>query len=406
MYILFLVMLLFSAVRTEKGGVFYLGDAAILVFVFSELFVFSTRAILMRIRRTIWSLVTFPTIAVLLDFGNAVPLGDIGRGVGRNVIFSLSVIAGLIVIRSNGWNAWAWVVVCSLSGLPLGAFLYNPDSLSTFETFLKFGGGSGLAIACSMILARRQKRLAAVALFGLALVFFVGSFRGMAAMCASVSIGLFFFPLSTKKARLKSGVLAACIVVSIVIASFALPEFHLSSLLDDQVLTAQEASSRERSDLAVSGWANFLEHPLTGIGTWQHTRNYVSIIGSQEVIGIHSIFIQLACEYGVIGVIFVSLVITINIFIIYQVMLGNFAVSNFATAGLVWASAMIGYNTLFSPFSGDSRFIYGLLFSGILASFLEFRKTKLSGTLVETKGGRPWTMRGINGGLHQIHCDR
>jgi hypothetical protein len=387
-------MLLFSALRTEKGGVFYLGDAAILVFVFSGVLISSTRVLLKGIQRTVWILAAFPLLAVLLDFGNSIPLGDIGRGVGRNVIFSLSVVAGLIVIRSKGWDAWAWVVVCSFIGLPLGAFLYNPDSLSTFETFLKFGGGSGLTIALSILLARGQMRLAAVALVGGAFVFFVGSFRGMAAMCASVSIGFFFFPLSTAKARLKGGVFAACIVVSIVIASFAFPEFNLSSLLDTQVLTAQEASSMERSDLAVSGWAQFLEHPLTGIGTWQHTRNYVSIIGSQEVIGIHSIFIQLACEYGIVGISFVSSVIFINLWALYRLILGDFAVSNFARGGLVWASAMIGYNTLFSPFAGDSRFIYGIIFSGVLAILFEHRKAqpvsnfRSTGTRVSLDYGR------------------
>jgi O-antigen ligase len=197
----------------------------------------------------------------------------------------------------------------------------------------------------------------------------------MAAMCLCVSVGLFFFPLSTANDRLRGFVLAFCVLVAVVLTGIAFPGFNLSGLLDTRFLTMQETSSIERLDLATVGWAQVLEHPLTGIGTWQFARSYVSIIGKQELLGIHSIFVQFACEYGILGVIFVSLVVFINIWALYYLSLGGVVLSNFARSGLVWAFTMIGYNTIFSPFAGDARFQYGLLFSGILAILLKSRNT-------------------------------
>lgn len=372
MYAVFAIFLFFSGLRTEQGGIFYLGDAAVLAMFGWGFAKRDILAWLPKIMPVCFGLGFFVAAAVFLDLWNQVPYGDIGRGIGRNVIFAASVLGGLFVIRKHGLKAWAWLLFWLALGTPVCCYIATPDYTETIALFAKFGGGASLIIAASIFLARFDKRVSALVVATGAVFFFLYSFRGMTAMCIAAGAGAMTLPLKTAGDRFRF--LLALALVGALLGMWMLGSFELSSssLLGEVIHRTQERSSMSRADMASTAWSYFLENPFTGIGTWQHARNYTDILGEMESIGVHSVLIQLACEYGVIGLIVGTTVLVVTVFAVYRMTFTGTTDNDMVTIALIWSAVMVSYNFLFSPFNGDSRFYYGLMFSGLVAVLLGF----------------------------------
>jgi len=370
MYAVFALLLFLSGLRTGQGGIFYLGDAAALAMFGWGFAKRDISAWLPKIKRLTLGLGFFVVGALFLDLWNRVPYGDIGRGFGRNFIFSASVLGGLFVIRKHGLKAWAWLLFWMTLGFPVCAFIVTPEYTETIPLFAKFGGGASLMIAASIFLARFDKRVSALVVVAGAVFFFLSSFRGMTVMCVAAGAGAMTLPLKTAGDRFRF--LLALALVGALLGLWMLGSFELSlsSLLGDATLSMQERSSMSRADMASTAWSYFLANPFTGIGTWQHARNYTDILGEMELIGVHSVLIQLACEYGIIGLIMGTTVLVVTVFAVYRMAFTGTTDNDMVAMALIWSAVMISYNFLFSPFNGDSRFYYGLMFSGLVAVLL------------------------------------
>ncbi len=371
MYAVFALLFFLSGLRTEQGGIFYLGDAAVLAMFGWGFAKRDISAWLLKIKRLTLGLGFFVVVAVFLDLWNRVPYGDIGRGIGRNFIFAASVLGGSSVIRKHGLKAWAWLLFWMTLGYPVCAFIITPEYTESIELFAKFGGGASLMIAASIFLSRFDKRVGALVVAAGAVFFFLTSFRGMTVMCLAAGAGAMTLPLKTAGARFRFLLAVAFLGALLGLWMLGSFEYSLSSLLGESTLVAQERSSMSRADMASTAWSYFLENPFTGIGTWQHARNYTDILEEMETVGVHSVLIQLACEYGVIGLIAGTTVFAVAVFAMLRMTFTGETDNDMVTMALIWSAVMISYNFLFSPFNGDSRFYYGFMFSGLVAMLLK-----------------------------------
>ena len=59
----------------------------------------------------------------------------------------------------------------------------------------------------------------------------------------------------------------------------------------------------ERKVMIMDAWEGFLARPAVGFGSWQHARNYINSYIT-EAVGVHSIVLQFAYEYGIYGLLF------------------------------------------------------------------------------------------------------
>ena len=251
------------------------------------------------------------------------------------------------------------------AGIPVVNVLTVPEALDSVQFFAKFGGGASFAVAASLLIAKRGKLHSVVLLLLAAAFFAFNSFRGMTLMCFAVAFLLVAFPLQ-KNISLVIAVLGLVILIAIGSAFVPAEVYGRIETQYEENTEARELSSMLRSEMAEDAWTQFLDRPFSGHGTWQHARNYVDSFDASTIVGVHSIAIQLAFEYGIIGLGCVFVVLFVLTKALYRMALGTQFNNGMVQVLLYWAIVQLIYNIFLSPFAGDSRFIYGLLLAGVL----------------------------------------
>jgi O-antigen ligase len=163
----------------------------------------------------------------------------------------------------------------------------------------------------------RVKVLSAVLIVFYSTVLFVTLSRG-AMLGVLFGVGLlFFYFIKGGMVRLRTVlILIVCVILSMSFLWRLYPEYSLAIYFDSDsefVLEDKVESSNVRKDLIKANLLLFLDHPFLGVG-YDKSRNYMEAHGLPYRLSPHSIFIGIASELGLLGLVpfLCILIITIN----------------------------------------------------------------------------------------------
>jgi O-antigen ligase len=132
------------------------------------------------------------------------------------------------------------------------------------------GAAEGLLIAIYLMLSKRAAttRLWAVAaLPALAIAVVASGSRGPVVGLAIGLVVLLALTATNTRARRRLLVVAAAILVAVIAVVQTVPTSTLSRSLEVIVSSGSDLSTNGRSQLWALAWQNFIDHPLTGLGT-------------------------------------------------------------------------------------------------------------------------------------------
>ena len=110
-------------------------------------------------------------------------------------------------------------------------------------------------------------------------------------------------------------------------------------------------------------------------------RNYEDVLGGTVDVGVHSIFLQLTCEYGIIGLLMSSFITIITFAGMYKIAFSSTIESDMVRVALFWSAISIGYGLTFAPFVSYSRFLLGFMLSALI--FVLWKPEKIRAALVK-----------------------
>jgi len=322
----------------------------------------------------------FLAATFLLDNLNNVPINDIYRGLNRNGIFAASMLGGLFVNRFYGLKGWAILLFWMTLGAPVFAYYADSSNFQSIQTFIKYGGGTLLFAAIIIVTSEYDKKVGILFLVAGAGIAFFNSCRGVAIVGVTVSVFMVVTPFKSVRAGL-AFMLGLALFVLANLPIFTFDESIISDMLGEDVALQQSRSSLQRKDMAVDSWNLFTDNPYTGVGSWQQMRNYEDALGQTDSIGVHSIFLQLTCEYGIIGLLMGSFIAIITIAAVCKIVFSNTTESDMVRVALFWSAISIGYGLTSSPFVSYSRFLFGFMLSGLI--FVLWKPEKIRAALVK-----------------------
>ena len=110
-------------------------------------------------------------------------------------------------------------------------------------------------------------------------------------------------------------------------------------------------------------------------------RIYEDVLDGTLDVGVHSIFLQLACEYGIIGLLMGSFIAIITFAGLCKISFSNTIENDMVRVALFWSAISIGYGLTSSPFVSYSRFLLGFMLSGLI--FVLWKPEKSRAALVK-----------------------
>lgn len=368
-FILLFILLQVSFLRISPSSQLFYGDFIFIPICLLVLIISGKSFSMSAVPRFLILVAVFPVVALYLDLWNAIGLDDLKRGVGRNTVFSVCLICGVIFKNILGLTGWLKFAISILIARSLAVIFENPVILDNIEHYLKFGGGWAIISVLIIMLSGISIKTGILAA-GVGVVFcYYYSFRGMAMICLSALICDIIIMLRKNGLVFSRYKMFYAIFISILVIFGGMlilkgREFFDLGFLSDQKLEAQSGSERQRLDLAIDAWFQFLQHPFTGIGTWQHSNQYIDILNIMELVGVHSVVIMLACEYGLFGLLFALAILGLNLYALYSITFHDNKLNLVCFNGLKWSFVIVIYNFVFSPFNGPDRILWGYLASG------------------------------------------
>ncbi|MDD5200872.1 MAG: O-antigen ligase family protein [Terrimicrobiaceae bacterium] len=397
-YILLIALGLVSNLSAQLMGRLYAGDAIMLLL---------GGAALLQIggwlpsekfaRHSLFIILAFPIVAVLLDGANDIGFEWVAKGGARNTVFAMAVCASAMIIRSYGWKGWlGFILVVSLSPaiLAIAATVRGEQGMD-FIVVLKFFYGTSIFLA--IVYFVRSGRFGAVAMvaFG-ALLAFAFDIRGEGTLFVVCGLA-FFFKRLTKGWRFIP--FLVMVVAVVVIGSTAvLSFFSNANTFDLATVERREESLKQRTDMAWQAWYGFLERPGLGHGSWQNAATYIDYSNPNEVIGVHSWILQFAFEYGLLGLAFGCLlaVVAARALFFWLQSGDRTCLSSSHVLLVIYFLADAVLNCCVSPFGGYYRIVWGLLIGAAICVNDLFGSRQQKGALlpfrIKGEGALKWTI--------------
>jgi O-antigen ligase len=152
------------------------------------------------------------------------------------------------------------------------------------------------------------------------------------------------------------------------VASLVMFRASNSIATDQSIFSRRQDSDTERQTMLEDAWQGFLAKPWVGHGSWQHARSFISSFRSGEdfYVGVHNVWLQLAYEYGLFGLIVGGFVWIRLIQASLILVTTNWAAMPeellrvYPCAFLV--ALTICYDWIFAPFGGIDRIYFGMSF--------------------------------------------
>ena len=295
-----------------------------------------------------------------LDLYNNIGFTWLIRGFARNTVFLAVIIASVALISRFGVGLWLVVVTSAYVSVAFWGIVQEYNLGYDVGYFLKFRWGGYLAIPI-LYLFRKNYYWQALFLLAGAATLWLFDVRSFSAIWFSAAVLCLMCKFSIAWRRFTVIIGLACFVwVAMVLVN---PTHFVEARTEDR----QEASNSQRMHMAQDTWERYLERTITGYGSWQHAATYQDdyLFLTSKNTGVHSWVLQLAFEYGVLGIIAGIALLSILCYSVYIILLDR------SVSRIIFSDALVSPAMLFllltegvyvlgcSPFAGVGRIFEG-----------------------------------------------
>jgi hypothetical protein len=368
LYALICVLALFGGIRFDVVGVLFFSDILI-----AGLFAITIAyAILSPPPRfypvellVLW---IFPVVGVVIDLFDATPGNDLLRGVARNCIFVAAAwLSFTIASKLSLYKGLLFYFLLILSVL-ITTVQTDPTAVYSLSNLFKNDGAMALPYLILLVALSRTTNGSGIFLVLGGVFLWQIDFRGYSFVFALAGL-IILFRRIIRSIPVWQLILIGCVGFVALYYLFSLISYSVAP--DSSTISRRRESGEERETMLVDAWRGFVAEPFTGNGSWQHARNYISVLQIEEVdqvvlVGVHSAWLQLAYEYGIFGVIVGGYVFMRGVQALLIVLSTNWATTE---KGLLRAypSALLMiltlcYDWVAGPFAGATRIYHGLGF--------------------------------------------
>jgi hypothetical protein len=294
-----------------------------------------------------------------MDLINGIPNDDFWRGFARNAVFASAVTVGASISYLWGLRyavaAWGAASMSVFTGNAIQA----PELFTDAVNILKYTGAQAFLYITLCIFAGRVLVSVPIALAAFVILWFQDNrSAALIFVCAAALIG---FRRFARGSRVVSTYLLISLIVGGATGWFIYGSRTLAST--DYALQRRSTSDAMRVDMAEDAIDGFMAAPILGNGAWQHARQYKPMFNDEfttrQIIGVHSIVLQMAYEYGILGLLVAGTAVVILISGIVKVLtLPN----RDGLAATIPIGLFVLYHLLFSPFANIYRNLYGIGF--------------------------------------------
>ncbi|MBC9867675.1 MAG: hypothetical protein F7O42_07305 [Opitutae bacterium] len=291
---------------------------------------------------------------------------EVLKGAARNLGYVFSIVIGFFMVSRLGLKKGLFLIlIISLSFSLYNLFVHQIFGYSIRQS-LKYGGGY---YALNSLTLLSPNHLVSCVLY--AVIFpFLGvyyHYRGIILMGIVTGI----LPILWRLQRRMNPALTALILGTAVVASSLLVYNYLQYRSEmNGTIIRDTASTETRYDMVLDAVEQFRESPLIGNGSYSQSFRHFDALDSSYFTGVHSVFLQLLAEYGILGGLFsivyfigpIGLLFIRRLRIIFsKEYLGRFIYP------FTFLLVHSGYSFFFSPFTGFWRNIFGLTVGACLA---------------------------------------
>lgn len=249
------------------------------------------------------ALIVVAFVYAVFDRINGIAGVDMARGLARNAILGLSVIAWGWIFSS--YSLGRSLLLLSISfGSPAIAIALDIGvspmlAASGTVAFFKYHGGVGFLLAGILLL---RSSLLACLLYSCAsalVLLVVADYRSGALLFIGAAAAVGFLRILS---RIPNWALVVGGLVLVVPGYFQTKQVLLDEqLFETHIVERRLASDEQRSDMIKFAWMEFLEQPLVGYGSWQNAARYGGANQSGQYISVHSMILLYLYEYGILG---------------------------------------------------------------------------------------------------------
>ena len=307
------------------------------------------------------------------------------KGLARNASFGFAFMVGVIVCILWGYarHLAAWIfagaslafgnlIICSLTG-------------GDYYLFFRTSGLAGFGMLILLLIPDVRGRLLIRSLgsiiLGLLFLYYYDVRFGSTIFIVSGIASLIFL--------LKRGqvTLLYTIALLLLLGSLSFAWISNQKHFDFTAAERHDSSTIDRLSMASQTLEGIYASPFTGYGTWSNPYAMQltdTFQDEQSVTGVHNMILQLTYEYGIMGFIFVTVLVIVSVFgiarFIQSSTLSNRnAKANYPLIVNLWMSIMVG--TQFGPFANFQRISWGLGFGGLVALFIVYGQKSKANTI-------------------------
>lgn len=305
-------------------------------------------------------------VFVLFDTQGELTSYEILKGAARNLGYVFSVIIGFFMVSRLGLKKGLLLILIISVSFSLYNFFAHQIFGYSIRQSLKYGGGYYTLNSLPLL---SPNHLVSCALY--AVIFpFLGvyyHYRGIILMGIVTGI----LPFLGRFLGKKNPTLTVIILGTAVLASSWLVYnyFQYYSEIKGTIIR-DTASTETRYNMVLDAVEQFRESPIIGNGSYSQSFRHFDALDSSYFTGVHSIFLQVLAEYGILGGLFsfvyfigpIGLLFVKRLKIIFcKEYLGRFIYP------LTFLLVHSGYSFFLSPFTGFWRNIFGLTVGTSLA---------------------------------------
>lgn len=313
----------------------------------------------------------------LLDLYNGISGNDILRGLSKHLVFISSIIVSLFLLDFFGLYkslVLFLVFICSLGLMVMVGLSVERDGLNLdLYSFIKYLNGFYVMILFILLTKRSIFTMHLIGLFSILVLIMFLDFRTGSLIILGGFLGYYFFRLAL---RLSAWITATVFMVFTFFAFSLISNFLTDDkFFDSNVIERRLESNRQRSDMSDFAIQEFLIRPYTGYGSWQSANRYVDPQNTQQYIGIHSMILQYAHEYGITGIVWSIFIFGIAVRAIRKIPILMQSAGIAETMVTIMFILVLFYSVVFGGLGGYGRF--SLAFSLSLCIYYDARKSRV-----------------------------
>lgn len=303
---------------------------------------------------------------VLFDTQGVLTPYEILKGAARNLGYVFSVVLGFFMVSRLGLKrGLLLILIISVSFSLYNLFVHQIFGYSIRQS-LKYGGG--YYALNSLTLLSPNHLISCV--FYAVLFPFLGvyyHYRGIILMGIVTGI----LPILALLRRRKNPTLTVLILGIAVLASSFLVYKYLQYQSEIKGTTIRDTASTEtRFNMGLDALEQFRESPIVGNGSYSQSFRHFDALDSSYFTGVHSVFLQLLAEYGILGGLFSIVYFIGPIGLLFIRRLGIIFNKDFLGRFIYPFTFLLvhaGYSFFLSPFTGFWRNTFGLTVGASLA---------------------------------------